>query len=134
MTGRGKEPHPMPRPFRWLAMFLAFVFVISLGVAATYRMKRTGNDGDLGRVPSKSAQKEDVSPHGEYAGLKAAGVPVPGEWSRQSLLAVDGTQNSDGNGAALSPVGGMGDRSTSRWRQSTGFSTQRNPTWNGTGR
>lgn len=108
MTGRGKEPHPMPRPFRWLAMFLAFVFVISLGVAATYRVKRTGDDGNLGGVSPKSVQKEDIGPHDEYAGLKSAGVPVPGEWSHQSLLSVDGTQNSDGNGAALSPVGGDG--------------------------
>lgn len=94
----------MPRPFRWLAMFLAFVFVISLGVAATYRPKRDGGDEGRGKATSESVGKRGADPSGEYAGLRSAGIPVPGEWSRQSLLSVDGTRDD----ATPSPVGGDG--------------------------
>ena len=37
MAGR-KAPRPLPRPVRWLAMFLALVFVVSLGMVVNHQV------------------------------------------------------------------------------------------------
>ena len=45
-----REPRPLPRPVRWVAMFMAFVFVISLGVIITHV-----NRSDAGRQDRSSS-------------------------------------------------------------------------------
>ena len=46
MAGR-KAPRPLPRPVRWLAMFLALVFVVSLGMVVNHESsKATGGASD----------------------------------------------------------------------------------------
>ena len=39
MAGR-KAPRPLPRPVRWLAMFLALVFVVSLGMVVNHESSK----------------------------------------------------------------------------------------------
>ena len=84
MAGR-KAPRPLPRPVRWLAMFLALVFVVSLAC----RQPRV-LEGDRRRVrrvivdsrPNPPKRKKTAKTGG-YGGLKAGGIPTPGDWSRQ---------------------------------------------------
>ena len=42
-----REPRPLPRPVRWVAMFMAFVFVISLGVIITHVNRSDAGRQDL---------------------------------------------------------------------------------------
>jgi len=88
MAARRSAPRPMPRPVRWLAMFLAFVFVVSLGVVVNHSAGKA-SDGTDDRSASSSAATgsgKGASGSDGYAGLKAAGLPAPGKWSRQSLI------------------------------------------------
>lgn len=103
--GNRKPPRPMPRPVRWMAALLAFTFVISLGVLAS-RMPKTDDDArtDVARTSAPTKKRKNVETDG-YAGLKTAGIPTPGKWSRQSLLSIEGTQGSE---ATQSQVGGEG--------------------------
>ena len=96
MAGR-KAPRPLPRPVRWLAMFLALVFVVSLGMVVNHESsKATGGASDASSsTPAKSPKGKKTAKTGGYGGLKAAGIPTPGDWSRQRVLSIVKEQQGD---------------------------------------
>lgn len=71
MAGR-KAPRPLPRPVRWLAMFLALVFVVSLGMVVNHESsKATGGASDASSsTPAKSPKGKKTAKTGGYGGLK----------------------------------------------------------------
>lgn len=109
MAGR-KAPRPLPRPVRWLAMFLALVFVVSLGMVVNHESsKATGGASDASSsTPAKSPKRKKTAKTGGYGGLKAAGIPTPGDWSRQRVLSIVKEQQGDERKVSMKPVGGKG--------------------------
>lgn len=109
MAGR-KAPRPLPRPVRWLAMFLALVFVVSLGMVVNHESsKATGGASDASSsTPAKSPKGKKTAKTGGYGGLKAAGIPTPGDWSRQRVLSIVKEQQGDERKVSMKPVGGKG--------------------------
>ena len=67
MAGR-KAPRPLPRPVRWLAMFLALVFVVSLGMVVNHESsKATGGASDASSsTPAKSPKRKKTAKTGGY--------------------------------------------------------------------
>ena len=67
MAGR-KAPRPLPRPVRWLAMFLALVFVVSLGMVVNHESsKATGGASDASSsTPAKSPKGKKTAKTGGY--------------------------------------------------------------------
>ena len=109
MAGR-KAPRPLPRPVRWLAMFLALVFVVSLGMVVNHESsKATGGASDASSsTPAKSPKRKKTAKTGGYGGLKAGGIPTPGDWSRQRVLSIVKEQQGDERKVSMKPVGGKG--------------------------
>ena len=83
MAGR-KAPRPLPRPVRWLAMFLALVFVVSLGMVVNHESsKATGGASDASSsTPAKSPKGKKTAQTGGYRGLKGARHPPPRDSAR----------------------------------------------------
>ncbi|OZG59901.1 hypothetical protein BLEM_2076 [Bifidobacterium lemurum] len=84
---RRSEPKPLPKPVRMLAWLVAAILVVALGVVATNRLNSDQSDT---ASASPSANEESGEPDADessdvrWRGLKAAGIPIPGEWSRQT--------------------------------------------------
>ena len=105
-----REPRPLPRPVRWVAMFMAFVFVISLGVIITHVNRSDAGRQDRSSSSDAGGKAGDTGSRrgsGGYRGLKAAGIPVPGDWSRQSLVSATRT-GGESSDVGQAPVGGRG--------------------------
>lgn len=105
-----REPRPLPRPVRWVAMFMAFVFVISLGVIITHVNRSDAGRQDRSSSSDAGTKAGDTGSRrgsGGYRGLQAAGIPVPGDWSRQSLVSATRT-GGESSDVGQAPVGGRG--------------------------
>lgn len=103
MMGGRKEPRPLPRPVRWLAMFLALVFVVSLGAIVSHVSKP-----DDGSSAGATASKAPVGGRGGPVDVALDTVdaildPTPSdeEWNRtmQDLFQPDiaGASHGPGN-------------------------------------
>ena len=78
------EPRPLPKPLRVLCLFVAALLVCSLGVIVANHQPSTAGDDHGSATDAKQEstgkRKTDSGPR-RYAGLEAAGIPVPGDWS-----------------------------------------------------
>lgn len=95
------EPKPMPGPLRVLVLLVAVALVCSLGAVIVHRdgagsdkatVRSNGSSSTGGK--SATAGKDDAD-RGSWAGLKHAGIPAPGDWSRR-LVAFEATAGKDG--------------------------------------
>lgn len=135
------EPKPMPRPVRVICMIVAFALVCSLGAVIVHRQTQTGttttaNKTDTSTTSKDSTPTTNATDKQQWAGLVAAGIPVPGDWSRQQTAfrvttTQDGTRTIDPNGgtslrdpygpidAALTTVNALLDPNGSddQWRE-----------------
>ena len=109
-----RRPAPWPRPVRVLCVLFAVLAVCALGSLALGRHV-SGTDQAGGR--EDTVQKTDAGQDGsdasdEWNGLKAAGVPVPGDWSRETayrLVVEDGQARYpvDDSESSVDPIDGM---------------------------
>lgn len=104
-------PRPMSKPMRALCALIAVVMVCALGMVATNYW--TGDDeSDAAATADADTTTDDggdtgTDDDGSWAGLRAAGIPVPGDWSKQEAAEVtwedgapvfgDGTVELDGS-------------------------------------
>ena len=75
----------------WFSLIgLALVFVVSLGMVVNHESsKATGGASDASSsTPAKSPKGKKTAKTGGYGGLKAGGIPTPGDWSRQRVLSI----------------------------------------------
>ena len=81
------EPRPLPKPLRVLCLFVAALLVCSLGVIVANHQPSTAGDDHGSATDAKQEstgkRKTDSGPR-RYAGLEAAGIPVPGDWSQRT--------------------------------------------------
>lgn len=109
-----KRPTPWPRPVRVLCVTFAVLAVCALGSLALGRHASGGDPAD-GRTDT--ARKTDADPGGsegsdDWPGLAAAGIPVPGDWSRENgyrLIVEDGQARYpvDDSESSIDPIDGM---------------------------
>lgn len=91
--GSRPEPRPMSKPVRALCALVTVVLVCSLGVVVTNHWNTddtsataASSDGDTDATVDDTTT--EAADDGEWAGLQAAGIPLPGEWSKQSATAI----------------------------------------------
>lgn len=81
------EPRTLPKPLRVLCLFVAALLVCSLGVIVANHQPSTAGDDHGSATDAKQEstgkRKTDSGPR-RYAGLEAAGIPVPGDWSQRT--------------------------------------------------
>ena len=86
MSG-AREPRPWPKPVRWLAWLLAVMVVVALGMLTFKRPVSSGGNTAASPTPTVRATGSEggkaASATG-WKGLRAAGIPVPGTWSKQT--------------------------------------------------
>ena len=92
MSG-AREPRPWPKPIRWLVSLLVVMAVVALGIL-TLRPATTDGDAEASpksTVQGKETPAKDGKPTGaadRWQGLRAAGIPTPGTWSRQTGMTI----------------------------------------------
>ena len=81
------EPRPLPKPLRVLCLLVAALLVCSLGVIVANHQPSTAGDAGGSTPDTKQdatgERKTDPGPR-RYAGLEAAGIPVPGDWAHRT--------------------------------------------------
>ena len=108
MAGR-KAPRPLPRPVRWLAMFLALVFVVSLGMVVNHESsKATGGASDASSSTPAKSRKEEDRQNRRLRRTEGRRHPHAGDWSRQRVLSIVKEQQGDERKVSMKPVGGKG--------------------------
>ena len=84
---RAREPRPWPKPVRWLAWLLAVMVVVALGMLTFKRPVLSGGNTAASPTPTVRATGSEggkaASATG-WKGLRAAGIPVTGTWSKQT--------------------------------------------------
>ena len=132
------EPRPLPKPLRVLCLFVAALLVCSLGVIVANHQPSTAGDDHGSATDAKQEstgkRKTDSGPR-RYAGLEAAGIPVPGDWSQRTTAFPvdthkDGTRTlSETRTASRCTM--VPARSTPHWKRWTRCSIQTAATTNG---